>query len=62
MRSPKFLQRVSREEQRVFLEDDIIKIHDKHGWPLKHDLKGMSIKQLRDYLNLVKKQHLRVIK
>lgn len=62
MRSPKFLQRVSRAEQRVFLEDDIIKIHNEHGWDLKHDLKGLSLNQLRDYLDLIKRQHLRVIK
>ena len=62
MRSPKFLQRVSREEQRVFLEDDILKIHEKQGWTLHVDLKGMSLNQLQDYLALVKRQQFRVIK
>jgi hypothetical protein len=62
MRSPKFLQKVSKEQKRQILEKLINDIYNHQGWELVLDLNGMSLNQLRDHLAMVKRQHLRVVK
>jgi len=62
MRSPKFLLRVPRHRQRLLLVDKIEQIHKQRGFKLKHNLNGMSIKQLEQYLEIIKRQNIRVVK